>query len=229
MVQLLNIFKSFGNKAVLHDVGFVLNEAEITAFVGPNGAGKSTTMSVLTGVLAPDKGRVVFDGVDLHNSPEKIKAKIGYMPEINAFYDDMYVKEYLEYVAGFYMPEKRIGEQVDKMIETVSLQNEYYKKIQSLSFGNKRRVGLAQALIHDPEILILDEPTNGLDPNQQMRINELIKTLGETKTILFSSHNLEDVKNIASRYLIINNGKIVLDAESQDVESLESFYYTLTE
>lgn len=220
------ISKSFGKREILHDISFKL-EKGVTVFLGANGAGKSTTMNIMAGVLAADKGNIFIDRIDLAKEPEKAKRKIGYLPENNPLYADMYVREYLEYAAGIYLPKKSINEKVDHMIEELDLQEEHHKLIRTLSHGNKQRVGLAQALIHNPEILILDEPNNGLDPIQQMKVNNLIKELSRSKIILFSSHRLDDVSDIADRYLIINKGKLVFDQNAENTDSIKEKFYEI--
>lgn len=227
MPEVRNISKSFGKREVLHDVSFTLKNKEITAFLGVNGAGKSTLMNIMAGVLPADSGDVFIDGSNINDNPIKAKRKIGYLPENNPLYGDMYVREYLEYVASIYMRKEELKDKIYSVIERVDLTSEYKKKIHTLSHGNKQRVGLAQALIHDPEILILDEPSNGLDPIQQLKINNLIKELGQSKTILFSTHRLDDVSDIASRYLIIKEGHLVLDEMSGNIDSIKDYFYTL--
>ncbi|MDU1904957.1 MAG: ATP-binding cassette domain-containing protein [Dysgonomonas sp.] len=222
------ISKSFGSHEVLHDISFTLKKG-ITAFLGANGAGKSTTMNIITGVLSPDKGHILIHNIDLAKEPKKAKKIIGYLPENNPLYGDMYVKEYLEYAAQIYLPKKEVKERVEVMIEKLDLQEEYKKLIHTLSHGNKQRVGLAQALIHDPEILILDEPNNGLDPIQQLKINNLLKELSKTKTVLFSSHRLDDVSEIADHFLIINKGKLVLNEKAENISSIKDKFYEINQ
>ena len=226
MIEVQNISKSYGDSEALHDVSFSLKEGEIAAFLGPNGAGKSTTMNIIAGVIAATKGRVLIDGKDILEEPEKVKRHIGYLPEYNPLYEDMYVREYLEYAASIYLTHSKVKERVDQMIQTVSIESEYHKKIHALSNGNKRRVGLAQALIHNPDILILDEPSNGLDPNQHAKMIELIADLGKSKAILYSSHRFDDVSDIASRYLILNKGNLVFDGKSEEISSIKDLFHT---
>jgi ABC-2 type transport system ATP-binding protein len=227
LVTVDNISKTFAKRTVLHNITFSLNKG-ITAFLGVNGAGKSTTLNILAGVLAQDTGAIVVGSMDMSKQPIEVKRNIGYLPESNPLYEDMYVYEYLEYAAGFYLPKKQIKGRVDEMIESLDLKGEYKKKIHTLSHGNKQRVGLAQALVHDPEVLILDEPSNGLDPIQQVKLNNLLMKLGESKTLLFSSHRLDDVADIASRYLVIKDGKLVLDEQATTISSIKEFFYTIT-
>lgn len=226
MIKVSNISKSYGKHEFLHDVSFTLNKGKVTAFLGPNGAGKSTTMNIIAGVISATRGQVLINGENIQENPQKIKHDIGYLPEYNALYEDMYVREYLEYAARIYLPQKEVKQRVDEMIQTVSIESEYRKKIHSLSNGNKQRVGLAQALIHDPGILILDEPSNGLDPNQQAKMVELIVELGKSKIVLYSSHRFDDVSDIASHYLILNKGNLVFDGKADDVLSIKDLFYT---
>ena len=226
MIEVQNISKSYANSEALHDVSFSLKKGEIAAFLGPNGAGKSTTMNIIVGVLSATKGCVLIDGQDILAKPEEVKQNIGYLPEYNPLYEDMYVREYLEYAASIYLAHSKVKERVDEMIQTVSIESEYHKKIHALSNGNKRRVGLAQALIHNPDILILDEPSNGLDPNQHAKMIELIAELGKSKVILYSSHRFDDVSDIASRYFILNKGSLVFDGKAEEVPSISDLFYT---
>lgn len=226
MIEICNISKSYGKHEVLHDVSFTLNKGEVTAFLGPNGAGKSTMMNIIAGVISVTRGQVLMDGESIQENPQKIKQDIGYLPEYNPLYEDMYVREYLEYAARIYLPHREVKQRVDEMIQTVNIESEYRKKIRSLSNGNKQRVGLAQALIHNPSILILDEPSNGLDPNQNARMMELIVELGKSKIVLYSSHRFEDVSDIASHYLILNKGSLVFDGKADDVPSIKELFYT---
>ncbi|PXV62853.1 ABC-2 type transport system ATP-binding protein [Dysgonomonas alginatilytica] len=226
MIEVCNISKSYGKLEVLHDISFTLHKGEVAAFLGPNGAGKSTTMNIIAGVISATKGQVLINGEDIQENPQKIKQNIGYLPEYNPLYEDMYVREYLEYAARIYLPKSEIKQRVDKMIQTVNIESEYRKKIHSLSNGNKQRVGLAQALIHDPHILILDELSNGLDPNQHAKMMELIIDLGKSKIVLYSSHRFDDVSEIASHYLILNKGSLVFDGKADDVPSVKDLFYT---
>lgn len=228
MIEVCNISKIYGKQAALRDVSFNLNRGEITAFLGPNGAGKSTTMNIIVGAVSATTGKVLIAGENILENPNRTKENIGYLPEYNPLYEDMYVREYLEYAASIYLSHSKVKVRVAEMIELVGLESEYRKKIHSLSNGNKRRVGLAQALIHDPEILILDEPSNGLDPNQHSRMMELIVGLGKSKVVLYSSHRFEDVSDIASHYLIVNNGNLVFDGKAETVPAIGDLFYDLT-
>ncbi len=228
VVEVSDISKIYGKQEALRDVSFILNRGEITAFLGPNGAGKSSTMNIIAGTISATKGKVLICGEDITENPKKIKQSIGYLPEYNPFYEDMYVREYLEYAASLYLSPSKVKQRVEEMIETVNIRSEYRKKIHSLSNGNKRRVGFAQALIHNPDILILDEPSNGLDPNQHDKMMELIVELGKSKVILYSSHRFDDVSDIASHYLILNKGNLVFDGKAKDVSSIGDLFYSLT-
>ena len=202
--------KLYGTQKAVDGVSFTVNKGEIVGFLGPNGAGKSTTMKIITGYLKPGQGTAQVCGIDVANDPIETKKKIGYLPESNPLYYDMYVREYLEFTAGIYHVQG-IRKKIEEVIVTTGLQVEAGKKIGQLSKGYKQRVGLAAALIHEPEVLILDEPTSGLDPNQIVEIRELIKNLGKDKTVLFSSHILQEVEAMCERVIIINKGKIVAD------------------
>ncbi|SHF54860.1 ABC transporter ATP-binding protein [Dysgonomonas macrotermitis] len=228
MIEICDISKDYGKEKALNSISFSLKKGEITAFLGPNGAGKTTLMNILAGVLQPSSGKILYDNEDISANPVKIKSKTGYLPEYNPLYEDMYVREYLEYAAAFYLPKKEIQGRVSEMIETTGLKDEYRKKIGALSYGNKKRVGLAQALIHNPDILILDEPTNGLDPNQHQKIKALITEISPSKIVLFSSHRFDDVEGIASHYLILNKGNLVLNDRADNIASIENSFYDLT-
>lgn len=205
-----NLTKIYGTQRAIDDISFTVGKGEIVGFLGPNGAGKSTTLKIITGYLEPDEGNAEVCGIAVGENNSETKKKTGYLPEANPLYFDMYVREYLEFIARVHQVESP-GVQVEKVIETVGLRIEANKKIGQLSKGYKQRVGLAAALIHDPEVLILDEPTSGLDPNQIVEIREVIKRLGQDKTVLFSSHILQEVEAMCDRVIIINKGKIVAD------------------
>jgi len=205
-----NLTKIYGTQRAIDDISFTVGKGEIVGFLGPNGAGKSTTLKIITGYLEPDEGNAEVCGIAVGENNSETKKKTGYLPEANPLYFDMYVREYLEFIARVHQVESP-GAQVEKVIETVGLSIEANKKIGQLSKGYKQRVGLAAALIHDPEVLILDEPTSGLDPNQIVEIREVIKRLGQDKTVLFSSHILQEVEAMCDRVIIINKGKIVAD------------------
>lgn len=209
-IEVKGLTKNYGEQKAVNDVSFAVGKGEILGFLGPNGAGKSTTMKIITGYLAADAGQALVCGIDVKERPLEAKAKIGYLPEANPLYFDMYVREYLDFVAEVHQVADR-KLQIEKVIETVGLTPESKKKIGQLSKGYKQRVGLAAALIHDPEVLVLDEPTTGLDPNQILEIRELIKRLGANKTVIFSSHILQEVEAICDRVVIINRGELVAD------------------
>lgn len=222
----------FGTQKAVDNISFRLNRGEIVGFLGPNGAGKSTTMRMLTGYLEPDSGTATVAGIDVQKEPLAAKKKIGYLPEANPLYYDMYVKEYLGFIADVHkIPNK--NDRISSIIETVGLTVESRKRTGQLSKGYKQRVGLAAALLHDPEVLILDEPTTGLDPNQIIEIRDLIKSLGANKTVLFSTHILQEVDAICDRVIIISKGKIVADKPLADLkagtsQSLEEIFKNLT-
>ncbi|MEE3484178.1 MAG: ATP-binding cassette domain-containing protein [Bacteroidales bacterium] len=206
-----HLFKSYGKQLVLNDINFSIGTGEIVAFLGNNGAGKSTTMKIITGYLTPDSGRVEVCGIDVQKNPLEAHRCIGYLPEHNPIYPEMYVKEYLSFIAGVYKLGKTAGERVDEMIEKTGLTREYKKKIGMLSKGYRQRVGLAQALIPNPDVLILDEPTTGLDPNQIVGVRDLIKEVGKEKTVMLSTHIMQEVSAICDRVIIINRGKVAVD------------------
>ncbi len=225
-IEINNLTKIYGDQKAVNNISFTINKGEIVGFLGPNGAGKSTTLKIITGYLAATSGSVKVAGLDIATHPIECKQKIGYLPESNPLYLDMYVKEYLNFIAGVHQV-KSLG----KIIEKVGLQLEQNKKIAQLSKGYKQRVGLAAALIHQPEVLILDEPTSGLDPNQIIEIRNLIKEQGKDKTVLFSSHILQEVTAICNRIIIINKGAIVADDSLKNLTkkgSLESVFSNLT-
>jgi len=209
-IQVKNLLKEYGAQKAVNQLSFTAQKGEIVGFLDPNGAGKSTTMKIITGYLQPTGGEAWVCGISVNDSPLETKKKIGYLPELNALYYDMYVREYLSFIAGLHQLSDTKAA-VEKVIETVGLTPESKKKIGQLSKGYKQRVGLAAALIHDPEVLILDEPTSGLDPNQIIEIREVIKKQGQDKTVLFSSHILQEVEAICDRVIIINKGNLVAD------------------
>ena len=205
----------------MNDISFSISKGEIVGFLGPNGAGKSTTMKMISGYIASDAGRAQVCGIDVSVDPINVKKKIGYLPEANPLYLDMYVREYLDFIAGVHqiLDKKKA---IEDVIVLTGLTVEAKKKINQLSKGYKQRVGLAAALIHDPEVLILDEPTSGLDPNQIIEIRNVIKTQGKNKTVLFSSHILQEVEAICDRVIIINKGKIVADDQLKNLQNSKS-------
>lgn len=209
-IEVKGLLKVYGEQRAVNNISFKINRGEIVGFLGPNGAGKSTTMKIITGYLQPTAGEAWVTDINVVDRPLETKRKIGYLPELNALYYDMYVKEYLRFIAELHqVPDKTKA--VDRVIDTVGLNLEKKKKIGQLSKGYKQRVGLAAALVHDPEVLILDEPTSGLDPNQIIEIRELIRQQGMNKTVLFSSHILQEVEAICDRVIIINRGNLVAD------------------
>ena len=225
-ISLLN--KSYGRQHVLKDVSFSIATGEIVGFIGPNGAGKSTTMKCITGYLPYDKGEVKVCGMEVSENPIEVKRQIGYLPEHNPLYLEMYVKEYLSYVGRLYGLD-HLNRRVNEIVDRVGLTPESTKRIGELSKGYRQRVGLAQALIHDPQVLILDEPTTGLDPNQLAEVRQLISDIGKEKTVMLSTHIMQEVKAICDRVIIINEGRIVADqSERQIVSSSESNRVFLT-
>jgi len=214
-----NISKFYGTQAALDNVSFTIGTGEIVGFLGPNGAGKSTMMKIITGYIPASSGQVIIDDMDISESPIEIKRKIGYLPENNPLYPDMYVIEYLKFIAGIYKIGKSAGQRIKDIIDLTGLGQEQHKKIGELSKGYRQRVGLAQALIHDPEILILDEPTSGLDPNQLVEIRSLISTAGREKTVMLSTHIMQEVEAVADRLIIIDHGKIRADNSKADIYS----------
>ena len=209
-INIKNVNKFYGKQQALTDVSFSLNKGEIVGFLGPNGAGKSTLMKIITCYLEQDSGKVQVCDLDTVEQNLKVKAKIGYLPEHNPLYTDMYIKEYLTFVGRIYKVQN-LNNRITEIIQQTGLTDEQSKKIEGLSKGFKQRVGLAAALIHNPEILILDEPTTGLDPNQLVEIRNLIKEVGENKTVLLSTHIMQEVDKMCNRVIIINKGKIVDD------------------
>lgn len=209
-IEVKNLLKVYGEQKAVNNISFKVDKGEIVGFLGPNGAGKSTTMKIITGYLDQTGGEAFVCGINVADQPLETKKKVGYLAELNALYYDMYVKEYLAFVAEVHKIPKP-NSKIQRVIETVGLKPEARKKIGQLSKGYKQRVGLAAALIHDPEVLILDEPTSGLDPNQIIEIREVIKQQGKDKTVLFSSHILQEVEAICDRVIIINKGNIVAD------------------
>ena len=216
-----NITKIYGSQKALDHVSFSINEGEIVGLLGPNGAGKSTLMKIITCFIPPTSGNVEVYGNNIFDNPLAIRQNIGYLPEHNPLYLEMYVREFLEFVAGIYNLGKQTKQRVEEIIELTGLTKEANKKIGQLSKGYRQRVGIAQALIHDPKVLILDEPTTGLDPNQLEEIRQLIKKVGQTKIVMLSTHIMQEVEAICSRVIIINSGKIVADDKTENLHSLQ--------
>jgi len=213
-LKVKNISKSFGSQKALNDVSFEIKKGEIVGFLGPNGAGKSTMMKILTTYSKADKGQAFVNEYDVLTQPREVQKSIGYLPEHNPLYKDMYVKEYLAFNAAIYKISKK---RISSVIEQTGLSPEAHKKIGELSKGYQQRVGLASALLHDPEVLILDEPTTGLDPNQLIEIRKLIKQFSQKKTILLSTHIMKEVEAVCDRVLIINKGQLVADKKLADL------------
>jgi len=221
-IQVKEVSKLYGKQKALDALSFEISDAEVVGFLGPNGAGKSTMMKIITGFLPQSSGEVFVNGLNVMENSLEVRKQIGYLPEHNPLYLDMYVKEYLEYVAGIYKLGRNKKKRVDEMIELTGLGLEQKKKISALSKGYRQRVGLAQALIHDPKVLILDEPTTGLDPNQLVEVRKLIQNIGREKTVMLSTHIMQEVEAICQRVLIINKGKLVADQPSNNMLDLAS-------
>lgn len=207
-IAVKNITKTFGKQIALNDVSFTIDKGEIVGFLGPNGAGKSTMMRILTTYYKADSGEAKVNGFNLTSAKKQVQESIGYLPEHNPLYLDMYVKEYLSFNASVYGVDKT---RIDAVVEKTGLSPEAHKKIGQLSKGYRQRVGLAAALLHDPEVLILDEPTTGLDPNQLVEIRKLIREIGKEKTILLSTHIMKEVEAVCDRVILINKGQLVAD------------------
>lgn len=216
-IEVKNLLKVYGEQKAIDNISFKVDNSEIVGFLGPNGAGKSTTMKIITGYLQQTGGDAYVSGINVSQDPLTTKKKIGYLPEANALYHEMYIREYLGFIAEVHHLEKK-NSKIENAIKLTGLTIESKKKIGQLSKGFKQRVGLAAALIHDPEVLILDEPTSGLDPNQIVEIREVIKNQGKNKTVLFSSHILQEVEAICDRVIIINKGKIVADDKLSNLQ-----------
>ena len=214
-IQLTSISKVYGEQKAVNAISLEAKKGQIVGFLGPNGAGKSTTMKILTGFIKPSEGTAMVNGVDVVENPLQAQKSIGYLPEHNPLYLEMYVKEYLKFRAEVYKTDKS---QIASLIEKVGLTDEAHKKISQLSKGYRQRVGIAAAILHNPDVLILDEPTTGLDPNQLVEIRSLIKELGKDKTVLFSTHIMQEVEAVCDRVIIINKGTIVLDKSLSELK-----------
>ena len=214
-IKIQNISKYYDEQLALDNVSFQVNSGEIVGFLGPNGAGKSTTMKIISCFIKPSEGDVFVDEVSIHSDEIAVKSKIGYLPENNPLYEDLYVRESIGFIAQMHKI-KDIKSAVENVIEKVGLNKEAHKKIGQLSKGYQQRVGIAQAIVHNPKVLILDEPTSGLDPNQLDEIRSLIKNLGKNKTVMLSTHIMQEVESICDRIVIINNGNIVADRKLDD-------------
>ena len=209
-IEVQKLSKKYQEQLAINEISFKVNSGEIVGFLGPNGAGKSTTMKIISCFIKPTSGDVLVDGVSIHKDELSVKSKIGYLPEHNPLYEDMYVRESISFIAQMHKI-KNIKVAVQGVIEKVGLVKEAHKKIGQLSKGYKQRVGIAQAIVHDPKVLILDEPTSGLDPNQLEDIRALIKELGKNKTVILSTHIMQEVESICDRIVVIKNGSIVAD------------------
>lgn len=218
-IKVSGLSKLYGAQKAVDEISFEVNKGEVLGFLGPNGAGKSTTMKILTCFIPQTSGTATVCGYDTSAAPLEVTKHIGYLPENNPLYYDMYVREYLEFVAGLHKLGKITNQRIDEMIEVTGLTAERKKKVGQLSKGYKQRVGIAQAMLHNPEVLILDEPTSGLDPNQLVEIRSLIKQLGKDKTVIFSSHIMQEVQAVADRVIIINKGKIVANDSTESLQS----------
>jgi len=228
-IEVKNITKLYGKQKALDNVCFNIKAGEIVGFLGPNGAGKTTMMKILTCFLPPTSGDASVCGFNIYDEALEIKKRMGYLPETNPLYTDMYVKEYLSFIASIHKLGKNSKGRVDEMIRLTGLQNEKHKKIEALSKGYRQRLGLAQALIHNPEVLILDEPTSGLDPNQIVEIRSLIKNISLQKTIMLSTHIMREVEVLCDRVIIINKGKIVADKTISELQnSIQAKSYIIT-
>ena len=218
-IKVRDITKLYGQQKALDKVSFEVHTGEIVGFLGPNGAGKSTLMKIITGYISPSSGKAYINDIDVEENSIEVKKRIGYLPENNPLYPEMYVKEYLDYIASIYKLGKGSKERIREMISMTGLGDEQHKKIGALSKGYRQRVGLAQALLHDPEVLILDEPTSGLDPNQIVEIRKLISEAGREKTVLLSTHIMQEVEAVCDRIIIIDKGQIKADDSKKDIYS----------
>ena len=223
-IQVSSVNKFYNQQQALKEVSFEVGKGEIVGFLGPNGAGKSTMMKILTGFIKPNSGEVLVDEIDVLTSALEAQKNIGYLPEHNPLYADMYVREYLHFQAAIFKVDKT---QIEACIDKVGLSLEAHKKIHQLSKGYQQRVGLAAAILHNPTVLILDEPTTGLDPNQLVEIRTLIKELGKEKTVLFSTHIMQEVEAVADKVIILNKGNIVFKTDMNQLKSTNKSLETL--
>ncbi len=229
MIECKNLTKRFNKFMAVDDLSFIANKGEVLGFLGPNGAGKSTTMKMITGFLQPTSGQVNVCGIDLFQDPLGVKNKIGYLPEGAPSYDEMRVCDFLRFIAQMRgIAKELIATKVDEVVDRMSLAKVYYQRIETLSKGFKRRVGLAQAIIHDPEVLVLDEPTDGLDPNQKHDVRKLITSMAKDKTIILSTHILEEVHAVCDRAIIIADGRIVADNSPSELENMSRYHNAVT-
>jgi ABC-2 type transport system ATP-binding protein len=222
-----NITRLYGAQKALDNISFEVPKGEILGFLGPNGAGKSTMMKIITTFIPPSEGEVKVCGFDIISDSMEVRRKVGYLPEHNPLYLDMYVREYLGFIAGLHHMKQK-DKRIKEMVDLTGLGQEQHKKIGALSKGYRQRVGLAQALIHNPEVLILDEPTSGLDPNQLVDIRNLIKNIGKEKTVMFSTHIMQEVEAVCDRVIIINKGKIVADGLSGELGREKNSGYSIS-
>lgn len=221
-IKVTELTKVYDTQRAVDNISFELRKGEIVGFLGPNGAGKSTTMKMITSYLPPTSGNITVCGFDVEEKPMEVRKRLGYLPEANPLYYEMYVREYLEFTASIHKLGADKAKRIEEMISLTGLGKEAHKKIGALSKGYKQRVGLAQAMLHNPEVLILDEPTSGLDPNQIIEIRELIKNIGADKTVLLSTHIMQEVQAMCSRVIIINNGKIVADDSIEHLQQINT-------
>ncbi len=219
-IKLEHISKRYGEQWALKDIHLSIRQGNITGLLGPNGAGKSTMLKIISGYIPPTKGVATVNEIDVMQQPLEVKKNIGYLPEHNPLYLDMYVREYLYYIAGVYHIKGNIKTHIDQVIERTGLTVEQNKKLSALSKGYRQRVGMAQALLHNPDVLILDEPTTGLDPNQIIEIRELIKEVGKEKTVLLSTHIMQEVEAICDQVIILNKGEVVAQGSTQEVKTM---------
>lgn len=228
-LQIINLTKKFGEQTALNNINIEINNNEIIGLLGPNGAGKSTLMKSIVGSLKIEDGQILFNGQDIREDEVVTKKNIGFLPENNPLYNEMYVKEYLHFVADIHQISKQ---RIDEVIELVGITPEKSKRISQLSKGYQQRVGLAQAILHSPDLLILDEPTNGLDPNQIIEIRNVIKEIGKEKTVIFSTHIMQEVEALCSRVILIHQGNIIQDSSIADFKgkyaSLEEAFANYT-
>ena len=229
-VKVVNLEKSYGSQKVLNGISFEVQKSQILGFLGPNGAGKTTTMRIITGSLIPDNGSVYVSGFNVFENEIEAKRRVGYLAEHNPLYTDMYIREFLDFIASVYQIGNK-NKRINELIEITGLGKEQNKKIRQLSKGYRQRVGLAQVLIHDPEVLILDEPTSGLDPNQLREIRSVIRETGKNKTVILSTHIMQEVQALCDRVIILNNGSIVADQaiDKLDAINLNAYKSVLVE
>ena len=227
-IKVTNLSKIYGSQKALDSISFEAHKGEILGFLGPNGAGKSTTMKILTGYIPATSGQAFINGIEINENSIAIRKEVGYLPELNPLYTDMYVKEFLLFIANSYGITTGANQAAEEMISKTGLSLERKKKISQLSKGYKQRVGLAAAMIHNPSVLILDEPTSGLDPNQVSEIRNLIKEIGKNKTVILSSHIMQEVEAMCDRVIIINRGKIVADDKIEKLQQSFSKEYIIS-